>query len=46
MLHVHCDGCVLCNAVFFIGTPATMSQLAKDVSTFLRWAAGLQCLQF
>lgn len=26
--------------VFFaIGTPATMSQVAKDVCTFLRWAA-------
>ena len=22
------------------GTPATISQMAKDVSTFLRWAAG------
>lgn len=27
-----------CN--FSLGTPATMSQLAKDVSTFLRWASG------
>lgn len=24
---------------FLIGTPATMSQVAKDVCTFLRWAA-------
>ena len=23
-----------------VGTPATVSQMAKDVTTFLRWASG------
>jgi len=25
---------------WILGTPATISQLAKDVCTFLKWAAG------
>lgn len=26
--------------LFFSGTPATVSQMAKDVCVFLRWASG------
>ena len=33
---------VICN-VLFLGTPATVSQMAKDVCTFLKWAAGKSC---
>lgn len=28
-----------------LGTPATVSQLAKDVCTFLKWAAGENTMQ-
>ena len=31
--------CVECFGLF-AGTPATMTQMAKDVCTFLRWASG------
>lgn len=30
---------IACCFWYAIGTPATMSQVAKDVCTFLRWAA-------
>lgn len=26
-----------------VGTPATVSQMAKDVCVFLRWASGKHC---
>ena len=36
-VHV-CD----CRVTVVVGTPASTSQLAKDVSTFLRWAQELE----
>lgn len=35
----HATGQILITHFSSIGTPATMSQVAKDVCTFLRWAA-------
>ncbi len=35
----HATGHILITRFSSIGTPATMSQVAKDVCTFLRWAA-------
>lgn len=39
MEHHHFDSHYPLCASVVTGTPATMSQVAKDVCTFLRWAA-------
>ena len=30
----------------FKGTPASASQMAKDICTFLRWSTGVCCVNF